>query len=180
MIATGFLLAILGGVLITSALAKLPAPSSGTAFLEAVGMPTRVTPIVLLSGLLAELTIGAALVTTSAVQIVSVAALLLTSTFVVLHLVARHRGVTVRCGCFGRLEVGGSVRVDLLRAFLLAAFALSATIIALAAPPPNRMFVGNLLGMFVGIGGVVASANIVSAWETLRETRSQYRKGVLG
>ena len=166
---SGLIFAALGGALLISACAKVFERDQLEIFLAALGFSSVARRLTITGGSAGELAIACALIGHVAPVESAIAALMMTTSFVLIHLVARTRRIDMRCGCFGLLEVEMAAPHDLLRAvvFMVCTIAL-VTAVSLGTMPSGGALT-SILGAFVGIGVVLGLTNLLHARHTLEQ-----------
>lgn len=163
---TAFLIVFAGVTFLASGLGKLRAGNSSNSFLVDVGVPREIVRSVDRVVSVIEVAVGALLLSGRAAQWTATVAGVLAAAFLAAHLVARLRGSSAPCRCFGAIDVDLTPALSLARSA-----ALFAIVTALAAD----LYVGaGYTGLPVGnvpalVGGSMCCLTYLLVFRLLNE-----------
>jgi uncharacterized membrane protein YphA (DoxX/SURF4 family) len=118
------LLAFMGAIFVTSGLGKLLTDETANRFLEGLGVPAMIVRPVDRGVSLVEVALGILLFSGRIARWSVGLAIVLTGVFLAAHVVARWRGSSASCGCFGAMDTDLIPALSLLRSALLLSVAI--------------------------------------------------------
>jgi uncharacterized membrane protein YphA (DoxX/SURF4 family) len=161
-----FALVFTGAALLASGLGKFTSADSLRPFAERVGVPKNMITPLTAGVAIAEVAIGVLLIIGLGVRWTSLAAVVLACGFAAVHAVARLRGVTVACRCFGALDTELRPAISTIRALVLLAVAVA---LAVAANVHPGLRSGLIEHPAQAIGGVLALSTYLVVFQLLNE-----------
>jgi hypothetical protein len=144
-------LIFLGSTLIASGAGKLASPGSVRSFVEGLGLPRRMTRA---AGQLvgtAEAALGVLLCLGLALRWVTLATAILAAGFVGAHVLARLRGETAACRCFGAIDAELRPALSVARSGVLLAVAVLPAIAAWQPLAHPGVPIGHLVPVLSGV-----------------------------
>jgi uncharacterized membrane protein YphA (DoxX/SURF4 family) len=123
-----FLDGTLATIYVTAAAAKVGRTERLQTFLVSIGLPASISTTTASLTALLELAVGAALIVGVGTLPMATMAVLVSMVFVAVQVVARWRGVSVDCGCFGRLDPDEGTGIELVRGLAVVLIAAALTV----------------------------------------------------
>ena len=167
------LLVFIGATFIVSGLGKLRADEPANRFLHDIGVPRRLVRSVDRGVSLVEIVLGAVLLSGRSAWWSGIAAVVLAAVFLAAHFVARLRGSSVPCGCFGAMDSDLGPVLSMLRSAVLFGVTVALVSILYFGTGTVAVPVGHIQAL---LGGVLSCATYLLAFRLLNEAAAMVRR----
>lgn len=166
------LLVFIGAIFIVSGLGKLRAEEPANRFLHGLGVPWRLVRSVDRAVSLVEIALGVVLLSGLSARWSGSAAVVLAAVFLAALFVARLRGSSVPCGCFGAMDSNLGPVLSILRSAVLFGATVALVSMLYFGADTGAVPAGHIQAL---LGGVLSCATYLLAFRLLSEAVAMVR-----